>query len=128
MLSPAQGRHHQRLLLADTDHWKTFALRRLKTLPGDRGAVSLYGDRRSEHKLLARHLVDGEYFQVVTIDGRTFYKWEQPASRPDNHWWDCMVGCYVAASRLGCTYMGRPIGPIGQKKTKKRRRGCVVQG
>jgi hypothetical protein len=33
--------------------------------------------------------------------GRAVDEWKQSADRPDNHWWDCLVGSAVAASIQG---------------------------
>jgi hypothetical protein len=33
--------------------------------------------------------------------GRKLEEWRVRADRSDNHWWDCLVGCAVAASVAG---------------------------
>lgn len=118
-ITPPGGNEHLRLLMYDTDHFKTHTLARLKTKPGDRGAVTLFGGTRKEHELIVRHWTDGEYFKTGEKDGVFYMHWEQLPSHPDNHWWDCFVGCHMAANRLGCVHLGE-VGP--RKKNKKKRR------
>ena len=37
---------------------------------------------------------------------RTVDEWKLPAHKPDNHWFDCLVGCAPAASMLGAEWIG----------------------
>ena len=92
-----QGRH----LLIDTYFWKSFIAERIKRAVGDRGALTLFGNRNQDHRLLADHLT-AEYAVKVEANGRSILEWQLRPERRDNHWFDCLVGCYAAASLQGC--------------------------
>jgi hypothetical protein len=47
-----------------------------------------------------------EYFVRTEGRGRTVDQWKQRAEHRDNHWWDCLVGCAVAASVQGVVLLG----------------------
>ncbi|NQT19089.1 MAG: hypothetical protein HQ592_05255, partial [Planctomycetes bacterium] len=47
----------------------------------------------------------------------TVDEWKLKASRPDNHWLDCLVGCAAAASMQGAVLPGTGEG-MAQKKTR----------
>jgi hypothetical protein len=53
-------------------------------------------------------------------EGNKAIAWELLPGR-DNDWWDCFVGCNVAASMLGC-------GITGEKPAKKEIRTFVLPG
>jgi hypothetical protein len=83
------------------------------------GASSLpmneYERRPGQHRLLADHLT-AEY-RVKTIGrGRTVDEWKQRPERPDNHWFDCLVGCAVGASIQGAALLH-----MGAARSKTRR-------
>ena len=44
---------------------------------------------------------DAETSIVAAGQGRTVHEWRSKPSKPDNHWFDCLVGCAVAASMAG---------------------------
>jgi hypothetical protein len=69
---------------------------------GDPGCLSLFGRDTDRHRLLADHLT-AEYRIKTLAQGRTVDEWKLRASRPDNHWLDCLVGCAVAASIQGAS-------------------------
>ena len=85
----------------DTNWWKSHWRDRLRTPVGDPGAVTLFGQRADQHRLWADHC--GSEYPVETIGpwGKV-EEWKTEPNR-DNHWWDCGVGCCVAASILGVT-------------------------
>lgn len=67
---------------------------------GDRGCLSLFGDKPDPHRMLAEHLT--AEFRVKTEGrGRTVDEWKLRPERGDNHWFDGIVGCAVAASMQG---------------------------
>jgi hypothetical protein len=72
---------------------------------GDRGCLSLFGDRPEQHRLFAEHLT-AEYRVKTEGRGRTVDEWKQRPERGDNHWFDCLTGCAVAASMQGVTLLG----------------------
>ena len=85
-------------VLVDTNYWKSFVHARLATTPGDRGALTLYGTKRTNHTLFAQHVAGSETSVLTHGHGRDVREWRLKPLRPDNHWLDCLVGCAVAAS------------------------------
>jgi len=67
---------------------------------GDPGCLSLFGRQGSEHQLLAEHLT-AEYRVRTEARGRIVDEWKLRPDGRDNHWFDCLVGCAVAASIQG---------------------------
>jgi hypothetical protein len=94
------GNRAVRHVLIDTNYWKTFVHSRLSVLMGDAGCLSLYGHDSKRHQLLSEHLT-AEYRVRTTANGRTVDEWKNRVSNPDNHWFDCLVGCAVGASMQG---------------------------
>ena len=122
-VTAAQGSQSMRLVLYDTNYWKTFTHGRLATAVGDRGACTLWGDRPGRHKMLADHLT-AEYAVHVEARGRVVYEWQAKPGNPDNHLLDCMVGCMVAGSMRRCELLERVVPrkkrrPKGQIKAKR---------
>lgn len=83
----------------DANFWKSVVASRLTQVP-DEGAWKLWGDRRQDHGHYVSHLCAERPVQQ-TAEGRTVNVWEVVSNR-DNHWWDTLVGCAVAASMMGC--------------------------
>lgn len=100
----ARTRGAVRELIVDVNHWKTFTQQRLAAPRGQRGCLTLNGTKAEEHRLLADHLTSEEP-TLVTAKGRSVLEWQQKASRPDNDWWDGLVGCHVAASERRITLL-----------------------
>jgi hypothetical protein len=99
------GKRAVRHVVYDTNFWKSFVHARLAVPMGDRGCLSLFGDSPAQHRLLAEHLTSE--FRVKTEGrGRTVDEWKMRPERGDNHWFDCLVGCAVAASMQGATLLG----------------------
>ena len=99
-----QGKRAIRHILFDTNYWKTFVHARLATPMGDRGRLSLFGDKTETHRLLAEHLT--AEFRIRTEGrGRTVDEWKLRPERGDNHWFDGLVGCAVAASLQGASLL-----------------------
>lgn len=99
------GRRAIRHVLIDTNFWKSFVHARLAVAMGDPGCLSVYGREAEQHQLLAEHL-SSEYRVKTLARGRTVDEWKLKASHPDNHWFDCLVGCCVAASMQGIGLFG----------------------
>jgi len=95
-----QGRRAIRHVVFDTNYWKSFIYARLAVAMGDRGGLTLFGSRPEQHRLLAEHLT-AEYRVKTEGRGRVVDEWKQRPERGDNHWFDCLVGCAVAASIEG---------------------------
>ncbi len=98
------GKRQVRHVLIDTNYWKSFVHSRLGVLMGDPGCLSLFGHDPQAHALLSEHL-SSEYRIKTLAAGRTVDEWKIRASRPDNHWFDCLVGAAVAASIEGVELM-----------------------
>lgn len=85
----------------DTNYWKSFFHARISTAQGDPGSFTLFGKNPSAHRMFADHCA-AEYSVRVTAKGRTVDEWKERPEKPDNHWFDGVVGCMVAASVCGC--------------------------
>ena len=96
------GKRQVRHVLIDTNYWKSFVHARLAVAMGDPTCLSLFGRDEKAHFLLSEHLT--AEFRVKTMArDRTVDEWKLRATRPDNHWFDCLVGSAVAASIQGAT-------------------------
>jgi hypothetical protein len=83
----------------DANFWKSILASRL-VQQADDGAWKLFGSHRDDHGPYVEHLLS-ERPNQVTSKGRTVNVWTVVANA-DNHWWDTLVGCGVAASISGC--------------------------
>ena len=110
------GKRAVRHALFDTNFWKSFVLARLAVAIADKGSLSLFGQKPEPHRLFAEHLV-AEYRVRTEGRGRTVDEWKPRPNQPDNHWLDCLVGCAVGASMLGCSLLGLEPPP---KETRRR--------
>jgi hypothetical protein len=94
-----------RLLHYDTYFWKSFLMARLAVPIGGKGALTLFGDDTHAHRMLADHLTSEYRIRVGSLDpkrsGRVVDEWKLKPGSPDNHLFDCAVGCAVAASFQG---------------------------
>lgn len=95
----------------DTNHWKSWIHEHLLIAPGDPGALTVFGRDPNAHELLAQHISDSETFKETFGHGRTVREWTLKPNKPDNHWFDCIVGCAVAASLCGLRQAGEPKRP-----------------
>ena len=84
----------------------------------DKGCLSLFGQEPAEHRLFADHVM-AEYRVRTEGRGRKVDEWKLPPSKADNHWFDCLVGCAVAASVIGVSLMDTP--PQGKRRARRRR-------
>lgn len=100
-----QGKRAVRHVVFDTNYWKSFLYARLAVSMGDRGSLSLFGDTPDRHRLFAEHLT-AEYRVRTEGRGRTVDEWKIRPSASENHWFDCLVGCAVAASMQGVALPG----------------------
>lgn len=101
----------------DTNFWKSFLHARLLVPMGGPGCLSLFQADAGVHRMLADHL-HAEYPVPVEVSGggRKVSEWQQRPDRPDNHFFDCLVGCCVGASMLGVQ-----LGSDLPKKKKERK-------
>jgi hypothetical protein len=115
-ISNNKSKRGVRFCAYDANFWKTFTAQRLKTAQGDPGCLAIFGDKPYQHEVFTGHLC-AEYFTPTAGQGRRVDVWQLRPQRPDNHWWDCVVGTAVAASVDGITLDA--IGKIAVKKEKK---------
>lgn len=101
MIPNARKKRTVRLMVYDTNFWKSFFRERLFTATGDPGSLTLYGSDEEHHRNLAEQL-SSETSQPTSGRGRRVDIWTLIPGR-DNHWLDCVVGNYVAASERGIT-------------------------
>ena len=91
-----------RSIAYDTNYWKTFVRSRWRVAMGDPGSLTLFGERQDVHRMFLDHMVS-EYSTRTDGRGRRVDEWAKRPNVSDNHWWDCLVGCAVAASEQGVT-------------------------
>jgi hypothetical protein len=103
-----RGKRAVRYVLFDSNYWKSFVYARLATAMGDAGCLSLFGRDAHQHRLLAEH-VTAEYRVKTEGRGRTVDEWKLRPERNDNHWFDGVVGCAVAASIQGAVLLGTEV-------------------
>lgn len=113
-----QGKRPIRHVSYDTNYWKSFVHTRLAVAIGDRGCLSLFGDRPVPHRLFAEHLTS-EYRVRVEARGRQVDEWKLRPEKPDNHWLDCLVGCAVGASIQGASLHLTEARPTATTKKRK---------
>jgi len=102
MVPAAAGKRAMRHVLFDANYWKSFLHSRLAVPLGDKGSLSLFGRLPELHRNLAEHLT-AEYRVRTTGRGRSVDEWKIRPDRKDNHWLDCLTGCAVCGSMLGCS-------------------------
>lgn len=120
--APAPGavvRH----LLWDTNYWKSRLHQQLATPLGDRGCLTLPGHAPAENRMFADHAL-AEVPTEVTAKDRTSEEWNLPPHKPDNHLFDCAVGCLVLGAFLGCVLVDPDP---SEQKPKRRRRLSELQ-
>ncbi len=124
-----KGKRAVRHVIYDTNYWKSFIQARLLVPMGDRGCLSLFGDSPEQHRLFAEHLT-AEYRVKTEGRGRTVDEWKIRPERPDNHWFDCIVGCAVAGSIQGVSLEATGTSPgletrqrVSFAELQRRRRG-----
>lgn len=132
-LRKKSAKHSIMHFVVDTNFWKAFLVERLEVAPTERNALTLYGahGKRVNHTMLADHCVS-EYAEVLSSDktGRSVKVFKAKPGRPDNHLFDCLVGCAVAASYEGIKLEGTGEEPAKKKRERitfaemRRRRGA----
>ena len=124
-----------RHLLYDTNFWKSFLHTRFGGEPNTSGSLTLYKPTRNkQHDTFAAHIT-AEYPVRVIGRQREVDVWRLRPERPDNHYFDCSVGCAVLASTLGCKTFtankemiaetlpdGTPVTPIAKPVKKKKQK------
>jgi len=113
-----RGKRAIRHVLYDTNYWKSFIHARLAVPMGDRGCLSLYGRDPVAHQLFAEHLT-AEYRVKTEGRGRVVDEWKLRPEAHDNHWFDGIVGCAVAASMEGAVLPGTQEGAAPKRERIK---------
>lgn len=98
----------------DTNYWKSFIRRRFNTAPADKGSLTLSGRKPNVHRFFAEHMT-AEKFESVTGSTRTMDQWKLPVGKTENHWFDGVVGCAVAASIEGITLPGNSLPTVRKR-------------
>lgn len=126
-----ENRNSLRVITADVNYWKSFIRSRLRTPRGDKGALTFYGSKPEQHSQLFAHCC-AEYSVRTEGRGRVVDEWSLRPNRPDNHWFDCLVGCAVAASEQGAALSGEGAQKrhnvrrkISHAEWKRRKKGGV---
>lgn len=101
-------------VLWDGNFWKTFIMHRVAVTQGDPGALTVYGRDEREHAMFRDHILS-EYPIETTGRGRTVHEWQLRVGMRENHWWDCLVGSYVAASMEGIS-LSEHVMPVRERK------------
>jgi hypothetical protein len=114
---PARIKRSMKRIIYDTNFWKSFLQARLAASFGELGNLSLWGNTPKTHQLFSEHLVS-EYKVKTEARGRIVEEWELKATRPDNHWLDCLTGCCVAASVEGSVLAAQENRKIKREKVK----------
>lgn len=112
------------ILFVHTNWWKDFAVARLSTAVGDRGCLQLFGTGDADHRMFADQLT-AEYRERASFGDYNYWQYLLPPNKPDNHFFDCLVGCCVLASVEGLSVTSEDA----PRPTRRRRKyGVVSQG
>ena len=104
----------------DTNFWKSQTHLGLTVDRAHDQAITLYQDLPSNHQLVADHWCAEKPIRVEARN-RIVDEWELPANKPDNHYWDNLVGCTVAASLCGIKKESENAGINTRKPRPKQR-------
>jgi hypothetical protein len=120
----ASGRLRVRLCVFDTNHWKSFLMSRWRSSVGSPDALTLFGKDERTHHLFASHQIAEKATRlVVESTGIIFDQWQERLGgqgRWPNDWFDCCVGCCIAASIAGARLL-TPEADQQQPRTRRKR-------
>ena len=106
----SKNRQNVRIMEIDTNFVKTLVSMRIRTALGDKGSFQLWGKQHDVHtNAIHRNFAQqmtSEYGIPTAGRSRTVNVWRLLPGR-DNHYWDCVCGCYAAASERGVSYAGQ---------------------
>ena len=94
--------YSSRLLHLDTNYWKTRWHQGIASAEGDPESVSLPAGYEDDNSQIIAHMRAEEPVETSGF-GRTVFEWHLPPNKPDNHWFDVVVGLMAMASRVGIT-------------------------
>ncbi|HUU30863.1 MAG TPA: terminase gpA endonuclease subunit, partial [Phycisphaerae bacterium] len=119
-----RGSGEMRHVRTDVNYWKSFIHARLAAGIADAGSLTFWG-KAADHRLIADHLTAEDPRHVHAR--HTVIEWHDKPAHPDNHWFDCLVGCAAAASMVGVRLPG--VAPLRRRsQRKKRRRITYLEG
>lgn len=121
LMAPTRGSGQLRVIAFDTNWWKSFVVRRLRTVPGDPGCLTFFGSP-VDHVELAEHIL-AEYGTDVFANGRKVEEWSLRPGKTDNHLLDCLVGAHVLCAKGGAALRG--LG--GQKRIAPKKRNGPIE-
>lgn len=102
-------RQNVRVMEIDTNFVKTLVSMRIRTALGDKGSFQIWGKQHDVHTNAIHRTfsqqMTSEYGIPTAGRSRTVNVWRLLPGR-DNHYWDCVCGCYAAASERGVSYAG----------------------
>ena len=111
---PATVGRAVRVITFDTNFWKSFIRSRWRVAMGDVSSLSLFGEKPEAHRMFLDQMVS-EFSTRTEGRGRRVDEWQKRPNMSDNHFWDALVGCGVAASEQGIM-----LPEIGTGKRAKR--------
>ena len=94
------ARRKRRCLHVDVNFWKSELHGSLSVPEMHSEAVRWYDATATHHQMIADHCCAETAYRVEARN-RTVDEWQLKMSTLDNHHWDNLVGCMVAASRRG---------------------------
>lgn len=104
---PTQGRSFK-TILTDVNYFKSEVHAAFSAPVGSVAGASLWGTNAERHRMFADHLT-AERCQLVKASGNEVAEWTDVPGR-DNHLFDCVVGCFAAASVQGVVKPGeKPV-------------------
>jgi hypothetical protein len=106
-----------RLVIFDTNTWKSRFLDALRLPVGSIGGLTIHEGTRDDHLLLTEHW-RAEYPVLVHARGRSVLEWKDRPNE-ENEGLDCIVGCFLGASIQG---IKKPAERTAAKKRKSRQR------
>jgi Phage terminase large subunit (GpA) len=115
LLKKAEGH-----VLYDTNSWKTFVAQRFAGSVGEAGNLSIFEGTLNQHKMFSEHATS-EYPKPTEGGGRTVHVWQLRPNR-ENHLYDCLIGCAVAASEQGIRFVGHQEQQGQPAPARKRRK------
>jgi hypothetical protein len=102
-----------RTITVDTNYWKCQVHDGFSLQAGNRGGITLWGRDPETHRMFSEHL-NAEVAKLTKTGENEVNEWQHVPNR-DNHLFDCMVGCMVAASVCG-------VKPEEEKQVKHHKR------
>jgi hypothetical protein len=97
-----------RELKIDVHWWKTLAAEFLTNSVGADRAIVLYQAKPHRHRMFAEHLASEDPQIVIGKSGNRVIEWKQNPGKPNNDFWDCLVGCACLASLAGVNMLHAP--------------------